>query len=159
SIPTPSNDRIYVVHLPPSIQLVFNRNGTMNTTTNPANICAYHDWMRWPQSNSLGQRLVYAVIPDAIFANSGCSGGTGGLGSIDNVALVTSHEIIEAATDPVIDDDINCPGLQNTEIGDCCQQQVNNGGFTWMAIPGSQHPWYVQRPWSDQQQNCGPLQF
>jgi hypothetical protein len=99
----------------------------------------YHDEATGPQSQS----VVFALLPR-------CEGGT--RSPLDNLTLVTSHEMIEAATDPRAE---TAPGFQELdadhyvwaytpgpEVGDMCE-----------LVPGAAQrlvgSYVVQRTWSN----------
>jgi hypothetical protein len=99
-----------------------------------------------------GTAAIYAVIPRCP-ADQGES-------ALDLLTSATSHEIVEASTDPEPYDDTAYGALDNdhlswefligAEIGDLCA--FTPSGFT-NTIPGM--PYLVQRAWSDKQAAAG----
>src|SRR5262249_4656990 len=88
----------------------------------------------------------YAVLPR-------CSTGGGGLSQLAQLTVSTSHELIEAATDPQPDTepayqltDTNHIGwavVFGSEVGDMCELDSN------AAYLPTGFPWIVQRSWSN----------
>jgi hypothetical protein len=135
-LPKPSADRLYVI---------FFRKG--QTITRPEGdskheFCAYHDTRAYPL-----HAINYAVIPYEI-GNAGCHAAST---SFDSVTTITSHELVEAITDPGV-------GLGKLawynraygEIGDICAGVSAPGSVT-----GSDGVRYVvQREWSNRRRSC-----
>ncbi len=97
-------------------------------------------------AKSSGTSFGYAVLPD-------CDG------KIDSLTSTASHELIEAATDPIDAWSLDVPktdpwwGLQGAEVGDLCE---------WTAVV-REGPWALQRSWSNAaaaagQNPCVPAQ-
>jgi hypothetical protein len=127
--PEADGNTIYAVYLPPG--LVF---------TDPQGQCTswggYHDEL----TNTKGDPLVYAIMPR-------CGGDI-----LDNLTVVTSHELVEAATDPlpfsdpayvVADDDHFVWGMTpGGELGDMCEY-VQEASQRIVGL------YMVQRTWSN----------
>src|SRR6185295_1015773 len=92
------------------------------------------------------KNLIYGVMPDL---SGGCASGCGGSTKFGNTTSVSSHELIEAVTDPAV-------GLSTTigpplawydsiggEIGDICN-----------ALQGTLGQWTVQKQWSNKHGVC-----
>jgi hypothetical protein len=96
--------------------------------------------------------LYYGVIPDQ---GGNCQGGCGTSSSMfDNLCSVSSHELIEAVTDPAVGlaGDIGYPlawyDSDNGEIGDICNAEQG-------SIRGSDGKTYtIQREWSNAAGKC-----
>jgi hypothetical protein len=122
AFPKPSPNALYFAFLPPGVSLT----GVGGRSC--LSFCGYHD--------NINAQLFYAAMP-----YPGCSGCLGGLADFDALTATTSHELIEAITDPV-------PGSgwyddHNGEIGDICAWKMKNvGGFN------------VQQEWSNKANNC-----
>jgi Kelch motif len=117
SLPRPSKNTLYCVFMPPGVQV---KDGADASCTQ---FCGYH--------NVMDSGIFYAVLP-----YPGCSGCLNGHTDFDSLTITTSHEIVEAITDPV-------PGsgwYDNTfgEIGDIDNSQVKRVGA-----------FLVQKEWSN----------
>ena len=106
------------------------------------NFCAYHSTIR-VFNGSAYVSLNYGVIPDQAKRN-GCPG---------NVFSASSHELIEAITDPLPNSgwtDPLAPRERGGEIGDFCNtlgtQITDSNGRTWT----------VQQGWSNKNGGCYP---
>jgi len=106
------------------------------------NFCAYHSTIR-VFNGSAYVSLNYGVIPDQAKRN-GCPG---------NVFSASSHELIEAITDPLPISGWNdplAPQERGGEIGDFCNtlgtQITDSNGRTWT----------VQQGWSNKNGGCYP---
>ncbi|HYK82281.1 MAG TPA: hypothetical protein VEU55_03990 [Gemmatimonadales bacterium] len=122
SIPAPTPNSLYFVFLPPGVSVVASGSRSCQA------FCGYHD-----QINS---QIFYAVVP---YPN--CSGCLGGLGPLDALTSVCSHELAEAITDPI-------PGQgwyndDHGEIGDICAWQNKTLGS-----------YVVQLLWSNRADAC-----
>jgi hypothetical protein len=131
-VPAPDDDTMYMIYFPTPITI------TMGGGTSCANMgfCAYH------QSFTHNAKLVrYGVMPDQ--AAGGCATGCGPGNAFQNTTDVSSHELIEAVTDPDGTGwyDNNCG-----EIGDICAigqgEAAIVNGFT------------VQKEWSNKNNDC-----
>src|SRR5262249_1793518 len=129
-------DRLYI--------LFFRRGQTITRPEGDSlhRFCAYHDTRAYPL-----HPINYAVIPYEI-GNPGCRAAST---SFDSVTTVTSHELIEAITDPGV-------GLGRLawydrmygEIGDICAFDSVPGA----VIGGDGVRYVVQREWSNRRRNC-----
>ena len=141
ALPTPDANTYYPVHFPPGMT-VTDSGGTASCVT----WCAFHG----TAARSGGSNLNYGIIPDQ---GGGCAGGCGANAQrVNNLTSVSSHELVEATTDPAV-------GLATTyapplawynrtygEIGDICNaQQATVGGYV------------VQKEWSNKSNSCNTL--
>jgi hypothetical protein len=140
-IPLPNGSNYYPVHFPSGVT-VKDSDGTSSCVT----WCAYHGtYVR------NGVNVNYGIIPDQ---GGGCAGGCGSNASrVNNLTSVSSHELVEATTDPAV-------GLATTyapplawydptygEIGDICnasQSTITVGGVNYV----------VQKEWSNSKNAC-----
>ncbi|HXU68146.1 MAG TPA: hypothetical protein VN947_02395 [Polyangia bacterium] len=132
-IPAPDDDTMYMIYFPTPISITLQGSNSCQK----GGFCAYHS--SYSHNN---QRVRYGVMPDQ--AAGGCATGCGPGNAFQNTTDVSSHELIEAVTDP--DNftgwyDDNCG-----EIGDICAigqgetDVVNN--------------YTVQKEWSNKNNNC-----
>jgi hypothetical protein len=122
SLPAATPNSLYCVCLPSGVTVVSGNERSCQV------FCGYHD--RSPAG------LYYAVLP-----YPDCAGCLGGLGPLDALTSVASHELAEAITDPV-------PGQgwyddSNGEIGDVCAWQNKKLGS-----------YVVQTLWSNRAKAC-----
>ncbi len=132
--PAPDNDSLYMMYFPPGLSIDLD-----GQATSCVQFCAYH----YTYTRSNGQNVMYAVQPD--LSTGGCANGCGANATVfDNLTEVSSHEWIEATTDPAVG--INVLSWYNDnqgEIGDIC-----NG--TSATING----FVVQKQWSNKNGAC-----
>ncbi len=141
-VPAPDDDTIYMIYFPSQVTIKLGQSSSCQQ------FCAYHSSM------TIGTQLVrYGVMPDV--TAGACAQGCGPNSGFLNVTDVSSHELIEAVTDPdngtgwYDNVDNNCG-----EIGDIC---ATNAGET--AAVGS---FTVQKEWSNAFNDCivmSPNQF
>jgi hypothetical protein len=133
----PKNDgnNLYMVHFPAGVTI------TSGSDTSCNQFCAYHGTFTHGGSDAF-----YGVIPDL---SGGCSTGCGSSTKLDNTTSVSSHEMIEAVTDPAIGlataigKPIAWYDSSNGEIGDICNaEQGTIDGYT------------VQKEWSNANGAC-----
>jgi hypothetical protein len=142
-LPPPDDDTIYIMYFPSNVDPT---DGTDSSCIVPTGkYCAYH----YSYAATGGQNVRYAVMPDmeAGSCNSGC--GPPGFASFTDVS---SHELIEAITDPDgtgwYDDGAPSNDQNNCgEIGDICavggtQETATINGFM------------VQKEWSNKNKAC-----
>ena len=136
-LPKSDPNTIYMIHFPPGISI------TQHGSTSCVQFCAYHGTFK-----KSAQNVYYGVIPDQ---GGACAGGCGPTPAADGTTDVSSHELIEAVTDPAV-------GLATTtgaplawydqangEIGDICAGSGDSAqvaGFT------------VQVEWSNARGAC-----
>lgn len=122
AVPAPTPNTLYFVLMPPGVTVAAGSERSCQA------FCGYHE------RSAAGH--YYAVVPAP-----DCAGCLGGLGELDAVTSVCSHELAEAVTDPV-------PGQgwyddANGEIGDMCAWDNKKLGS-----------WVVQRLWSNRARAC-----
>jgi hypothetical protein len=141
-LPPPDDDTIYIMYFPDRIDP---SDGQGSSCVQPmGDYCAYHA----SYTDGTGQNVRYAVMPDMDAA--GCSGGCGPVGFI-SVTDVSSHELIEAVTDPDNGtgwaDPNPSQSLNCGEIGDICA----TGGTMEVGVVGG---FSVQKEWSNKLNAC-----
>jgi hypothetical protein len=122
NLPKPDDNTLFMTYFPPGVSIAFDDGSGSSCSS----FCAYHeDFVSKTHGN-----VFYGVMPDL---GGACSFGCGFAGSsFDNLTDVSSHELIEAITDP-----FPTPGSQpafpqawNTtdgqEIGDLCSGSSGN---------------------------------
>jgi hypothetical protein len=131
-------NNLYMVHFPPGMHIT----GPGGAGASCVQFCAYHGTFK--QS---GKYVFYGVVPD--LDHDGCQNGCGAGTPENNVTEVSSHEMIEAVTDPAVGlATTNGPPLAwydsaNGEIGDICNGSAATvGAYT------------VQLEWSNKQNAC-----
>ncbi len=141
-IPAPSANNYYPVHFPSGVTIK-DSSGTSSCVT----WCAYHGtYVR------NGVNVNYGIIPDQ---GGSCAGGCGSNSlRVNNLTSVSSHELVEAVTDPAV-------GLATTyspplawydpnygEIGDICNAQQGS------VVGGNGTTYVVQKEFSNSVSNC-----
>jgi PKD repeat protein len=149
NLPTSLN-QIYYVFTPPNVATCFDSSGR-DCSSGGANFdyCAYHS------SFNIGSSTVlYAVMPYA--GVSGCNSGESPNGSpADSTVNVTSHENIEAITDPLGSAWFDSSG---NEIGDKCAWNFGSAlgggsGSLYNETIASNNYW-LQQEWSNASSSC-----
>jgi len=129
-LPAPDANTIYMIQFPPHT-LITDPSGALSCQPPPANsFCAYHYTMTYN-----GQAVRYGVLADASH-DCNVSGCGADPSYFNNLTSNTSHELIEAITDPNIGLVANLrtngpdypaawanPDPKNGEIGDICNHQ------------------------------------
>jgi hypothetical protein len=150
---TPGANKLYMVFLPKNLGTCFDGTSTSCAYTQ---FCGYHSYF-----TSGGQPVVYSNEPYGNAAN--CWTGLTGPNSVaaDSAASVATHEIMEAATDPLLNAWYDSSG---NEIGDICAW--NFGALTWKS-PGASannanqmyngYYYLVQQEWSNHQNACNVI--
>lgn len=136
TLPANGPDNLYMVHFPPGVRIDLDGSGSCEV------FCAYHNTFVHK-----GQNVYYGVMPDQ---GGSCAGGCGAsAATVDNLKSVSSHELIEAVTDPAIGlaTSIGYPmawydSVQG-EIGDICN-----------AMQGKVSGHTVQKEWSNAKNAC-----
>lgn len=109
--------------------------------------CAYH--------NFFGTNTIYAAMPYAGTLLHGCGipGGASPNGDIDadSEINITSHEQIEAATDPLLNAWYDAQG---NEIGDKCAWTFGNISSNGANVKRNGNSYIVQQEWDNKKQNC-----
>lgn len=141
AIPAPTASNYYPVHFPAGVTVV-DSGGSASCTQ----WCAYHGTY-----TRNGVNVNYGIIPDQ---GGGCAGGCGSNASrVNNLTSVSSHELVEATTDPAVGlATVYAPPLAwydptYGEIGDICnasQATISAGGSSFV----------VQTEWSNAKNAC-----
>ncbi|MBV9258282.1 MAG: hypothetical protein JO215_09710, partial [Ktedonobacteraceae bacterium] len=104
--------------------------------------CAYH--------NYFGSNTIYAAMPYA--ASFSCNPGSSPNGDdADQTINVTSHEQMEAATDPLLNAWIDSSGA---EIGDKCAWQFGSTASDGSDVNWNGDPYIVQEEWDNNVGGC-----
>jgi hypothetical protein len=145
---------LYMIYFPPQVSI----NQGMASNPDPkgnscVDFCGYHG------TGTLNSKeLLYGIMPD-FGPGSGCDVGCGKSSMFNDVTMVSSHELLEGATDPGVGlATLNAPPLgwydqTNGEVGDICNQdQVNSSNAAGYSI---------QLVWSNVQNACadGPPRY
>jgi MYXO-CTERM domain-containing protein len=144
-VPAPDDDTMYMLYFPSNVDPT---DGGGGSCISNGDYCAYHASFQ----TSSGQNVRYGVIPD--MDAKGCSMGCGPTG-FASFTDVSSHELVEAVTDPDSDAQGNPSGWYdpNTtrnncgEIGDICA----TGGT---GETGQVNGYTVQKEWSNKNNDC-----
>ncbi len=139
ALPTPGDDTLFAIFYPPGVDITLG-----STEQSCFSFGAYHSSVRLDAAH--GDRdVAYAVMPRC--------GSFGSLSGLDALAGPTSHELIEAATDPypqvnpafgqTDDDHFYWSILLGGETADLCAQERD----AWGYFPGLDHS--AQRSWSN----------
>jgi hypothetical protein len=154
-LPAQNQHNLFMIYFPPGVNII-NPNGQLSCT----DYCAYHDAFtrNGNDPTNTAFNVYYGVLPD--FTGNGCQATTGPQPSmcgfdpdnLTNLAVVSSHELVEAITDAAIG--IPAPGpigspiawndLVFGEIGDICDPFSD----------GSTHGVHVQKFWSNEERAC-----
>ncbi|KAJ3305135.1 hypothetical protein HDU76_005058 [Blyttiomyces sp. JEL0837] len=148
---SPTINTYYPIHFPAGVTI------TLTGYKSCSYFCAYHSTIDISDISST-QYLYYGVMPDQ---GGSCLGGCGSsLSTFSNLCSVSSHEIVEATTDPAIGvvtgstvaapaawyDSID--GSSGGEIGDICNAQQGT------VVGGNGITYTVQKEWSNKAAAC-----
>ena len=141
-VPPPDDDTMYMLYFPSGIDPT---DGSGPSCIANGNYCAYHN----SYQATGGQNVRYGVMPD--MDAGGCSMGCGPAG-FQSFTDVSSHELIEAVTDPDgtgwYDDGAAANSQDNCgEIGDICATGGTSEGATVAGF-------FVQNEWSNKFKKC-----
>lgn len=139
-LPAPTADTIYVLQFPPGV-IITEPGGTKSCMA--GGFCAYHGaWTR--TVTGAAATIIYTVMPN--FGPGGCPCGDKSV--FDNFTKTSSHEIVEAMTDPI-------PGSGWVpEIGDPCSFSAI-GDAAYASFVGSDGKTYqAQTEWSRRANAC-----
>ena len=107
--------------------------------------CAYHSFF--------GTNTIYATMPYA--ASFSCDPGSSpNKDDADQTINVTSHEQMEAATDPLLNGWYYTINNQNYEIGDLCAWTFGPGNLQGADVLWNKDPYIVQQEWSNAISGC-----
>jgi hypothetical protein len=135
-LPVNDGNMLFMVHFPPGLTV------TMKGSASCEVFCAYHGTFKLD-----GVMTYYGVIPDQGGAcASGCGGGLSS--QLDVTTMSSSHEMVEAITDPSVglaDSGVALAWYDDAygEIGDMCNGQPSRVGR-----------WAVQQEWSNAKNAC-----
>jgi hypothetical protein len=135
TLSSPGPNDLYMVYFPPGVTVFA---GGWFSCTPTDGFCGFHTMF-----SVNGTNAYYGVIADLAPCGSRCGPGD----ALANTTATSSHELLEAVTDPFTGPDNGwfdgTNPNQTWEISDICQDmQANVSGFT------------VQKAWSQQQEAC-----
>jgi hypothetical protein len=141
-LPLPNGSNYYPIHFPSGMSITA-PDGSKSCVT----FCAYHGtYVR------NGVNVNYGVVPDQ---GGGCAGGCGNNAQrVNNLFSVSSHELVEATTDPAVGlaTTFAAPlawyDMTNGEIGDICNGQQGT------TVGGDGVTYVVQTEFSNSAKNC-----
>lgn len=144
-IPAQTADSLYMIHFPKGLKITMHDGATVATSCQQ--FCAFHNGFQ-PKT---GSAIYYGVIPD--LDSLACSFGCGSGGALARITIASSHELIEAITDP-----IPTPGshpafpqawntIDGQEVGDLCQS--NKG-----TLAGKGATYTIQQEWDNAIGGC-----
>lgn len=140
--PQPSKQIVYVLYLPPTVDLMMNSRGGTPRSACKTGVGGYHTAARLKD----GSRVAYAVIPRCTF---------GSLSAFDETTSAASHELAEAATDAVPQGNAAYNGFDDAHIAWTAFQllQVENGDicefYADSFYKNTDLGYQVQRTWSN----------
>ncbi|KAJ3317064.1 hypothetical protein HDV06_002098 [Boothiomyces sp. JEL0866] len=137
----PNANTYFPIHFQPNVAI--SQGGSNSCEV----FCAYHGTISYK-----GGYIFYGVVPDQ---GGSCAGGCGSASStFDNLCSVSSHELVEATTDPAVGlatgnaAPLGWYDSNNGEIGDICNAQQ-------AQITGADGNTYtVQTEWSNKKKSC-----
>jgi hypothetical protein len=107
--------------------------------------CAYHSYF--------GTNTIYATMPYA--ASFSCNpGASPNNDEADQTINVTSHEQMEAATDPLLSAWVDTTNPNGGEIGDLCAWTFGPGNFQGADVLWNKDPYIAQQEWSNAISGC-----
>ncbi|KAJ3313937.1 hypothetical protein HDV04_001243 [Boothiomyces sp. JEL0838] len=138
---SPNANTYFPIHFKPSIDI------TQGGSASCQVFCAYHGTISYK-----GGYIYYGVVPDQ---GGSCAGGCGSsFNRLSNLQSVTSHELIEATTDPAVGlatgnaAPLSWYDSNNGEIGDICN------GKQGTITGGDGKTYTVQKEWSNKKNSC-----
>src|SRR5258708_23409896 len=141
-------DNVFFVFIEKNVSLCVNSSQTQCTpdrASPPNGFCAYHS--SFGTNNTIYAAIPYAASPNF---NFGCySGSSPNSDDADQTINVTSHEQMEAATDPY---PLFNPAWQDSsglEIGDLCAFTFGQGNLQGADVLWNKNPYIVKEEWSD----------
>ncbi len=143
-------ETLYVIVLSPNMSVCIEPGSCAGPSVGSPTFCSFHD-----SSKYNGTPYTYAVLPDL---SGNMAGGCGeSVNQLDNETSSLSHQITEAVTDPLIEEEkLGWYDNSNGEIADIC---VTTNDEAKNTING--HTWTVQKVWSIVANSCvaGSSQF
>ena len=141
-LPAPDANTLYMIHFGPGITI------TVEGMRSCQSFCAYHSGF---QSAKLGSTF-YGVMPDLY--SGACSFGCGfSSNSFESTTVVSSHEVMEAVTDPFPTPGSTpaFPQAWNTTSGDEIADLCTAGAGTLQTANGS---YAVSKQWDNASTSC-----
>lgn len=139
-LPAPDGNTVYAVYLPPGYTA--DLDGARSCQT----ICGFHERCTPP---TCSRTIHYEVIPD----QGACSLCSHGLAKLDATTVISTHELIEAATDP----ELNAWAFRSLsaveEVTDLCEN-VNPPRNAFLVQTARVGSFLVEKSWSNVQHNC-----
>jgi hypothetical protein len=141
--PQPDNNTIYAIFYQATTTVSFQGGTSCNEFE------GYHNDFKMPN----GQYATYAVLPR-------CPPPVAGVTTLDNLTALSSHELIEAATDPEVTDHPAWVTVDNEHVAFAIVGGGGEIGDLCAAFPNSFYrpaglPYLVQRVWSNAQAAAG----
>ena len=139
-LPKPDGNTLYMTYFPPGLKI------TAFGAASCSEFCAYHGFKGDPKSD----HFYYGVMPDL---GGACSFGCGFAAHMTNVTAISSHEFIEAITDPFPTPGTTpaYPQAWNTtdgsEAGDLCAGTNN-------SLKAGSKTFAVQSEWDNSANGC-----
>jgi hypothetical protein len=147
------SDNVFFVFIEKNVSLCADSSQTSCTpdVTSPSNtmpFCAYH--YNFGTNNTIYAAMPYAASPNF---NNGCNtGASPNNDDADQTINVTSHEQMEAATDPLLNAWYN--DSNSFEIGDLCAWTFGPGNSQGADVVWNNHGYIVQEEWSNAISGC-----
>jgi hypothetical protein len=139
-LPKPDSNTLYMIHFSPGITI------SIEGMESCQAFCAYHEGFK---SNAFGD-IFYGVMPD--FSSGACSFGCGSGSVFDTTTAVSSHELVEAVTDPfpTPGDKPAFPQAWNTsngsEIADLCPSAA--------SLKTPTRTYKISKEWDNSTKSC-----
>ncbi|KAJ3253050.1 hypothetical protein HK103_001012 [Boothiomyces macroporosus] len=140
-VPAADSNTYYAIHFAPGVSI------TQGGSSSCVEFCAYHNTIQ----NGSGY-IYYGIIPDQ---GGSCAGGCGSDSNpFNNLCSVSSHELIEATTDPAVglatgnSAPLAWYDSNNGEIGDICNAQQGT------IVGGDGNTYVVQAEFSNKDNAC-----
>lgn len=139
-LPKPDSNTLFMIHFPPGISI------SIEGMQSCQSFCAYHEGFK---SAALGD-VYYGVMPD--FGSGACSFGCGAGSVFDTTTAVSSHEFVEAVTDPfpTPGDKPAFPQAWNTsrgeEIADVCPSSA--------LLKTATRTYKISKEWDNSTRSC-----
>ncbi len=137
---SPSIDNIFFVFTEAGQDLCFD--GTQSECASNA-FCAYHSFF--------GTNTIYAAMPYAASFSCDPGGPYPNNSDADLTINVTSHEQMEAATDPLLNAWVDS---SNQEVGDKCAWTFGPRNSTGADVTWNSHGYLVQQEWDNHVSGC-----
>jgi hypothetical protein len=138
-LPSPDANTLFAVYFPAGKTI------TRAGKTSGVDFCGYHSTTSTPE-------MYYSVLPD--FSTGGMATGCGNGTEYQNMTAVSSHELVEATTDPEV-------GLASTLGAPLAWYDVNYGeiadiclGLDADVVLGDGNQYRIQGEWSNRQNAC-----